>query len=36
MLKIKPQNTFNISILGSDGRALRHQGGQSQGRYNIR
>lgn len=36
MLKIKPQNTLNISILSNDGRALRHQGSQSQGRYSIR
>lgn len=36
MLKIKPQNTFNISIVGSDGRAIRQTGGQGQGRYSIR
>lgn len=36
LLKIKPQNTFNISIVGGDGKALRHQGGQATGRYAIR
>lgn len=36
MLKIKQQNTFNISIVGNDGRAIRQTGGQSQGRYSIR
>ena len=36
LLKIKPQNTFNISIVGGDGKALRHQGGQATGRYEIR
>jgi hypothetical protein len=36
LLKIKPQNTFNISIVGGDGKAFRHQGGQATGRYAIR
>lgn len=36
MLKIKPQSTFNISIVGGDGRAIRQTGGQGQGRYSIR
>ena len=36
MLKIKQQNTFNISIVGNDGRAIRQTGGQGQGRYSIR
>ena len=36
MLKIRPQNTLNISIVGSDGKAFRQSTGQSQGRYAIR
>lgn len=36
MLKIKPQHTLNISILGKDGKALRHAGTEGVGRVSIR